>query len=64
MNIFIMYHVHHLCMEIEGKKPTKVPKSTPNILTNPLLYSKYRMSGTKKKAIQFSAEAKKVTFII
>ena len=25
----LMYPVYHLSMEIEGKKPTKVPKSTP-----------------------------------
>ena len=31
MNILIMYHVHHLSTEIEGKNLTKVPKSTPKI---------------------------------
>ena len=29
MSMFIMYHVYHLSTEIEDKKPTKIPKSTP-----------------------------------
>ena len=37
MNKLTMNHVHHLSIEIVGKKPTQVPKSTPKILTKLLL---------------------------
>ena len=55
MNMLIMYHVYHLRTEMEDKKPTKVPKSTPKILIKLLLYSKYRMSIITGKMIEFSA---------
>ena len=29
MNMLAMYHVHYLSTEMQGKTPTKVPKSTP-----------------------------------
>ena len=29
MNMLIMFQGHHLSTEMEGKKPTKLPKSTP-----------------------------------
>ena len=29
MSMLVMYHVYYLTTEIEGKQPTKVPKSTP-----------------------------------
>ena len=56
--MLIMYHVHHLSTEMVGKTPTKVPKSTPNILTKLLLYFTYKMSNIRGKRIQFSAIAK------
>ena len=31
MNMSIMYHIPHLNIEMEGKRPIKVPKSTPKI---------------------------------
>ena len=37
MKLLIMYHVHHLSMELEGKKkPTKVSRSTNQ--TSPIMY--------------------------
>ena len=33
MNMLIIYHVHYLGTEMEVKKPTNVPQSTPKILT-------------------------------
>ena len=47
---------------MEDKTPTKVPKSTPKILTKFFLYSEYRMPNITGKIIQFSAVAKKGHF--
>ena len=58
MKMLNMYYVYHLGTEMEGKKPTKVPKSIPKILTKLLLYSKYRMPNITSKIMQFSAVAK------
>ena len=59
VHMLIMYHVHLLSTKVEGKKPTKVPNSTPKILTRLLLYSKYRMSSITGKIMHLSAVAKK-----
>ena len=29
INMLIMYHVHHISTEMEGKNPTKVPRNMP-----------------------------------
>ena len=46
---------------MEGKNPTKMPKSIPKILTKLLLQSDYRMPNITVKIAQFSAVAKNVT---
>ena len=58
MNMLIIYHVHHLSTEMEGKKPTKVPKSTPKNASkaSPIIY--HRMPSIPVEPLEFSAVAK------
>ena len=53
INMLIMYHVHHLSTEMEDKKPTKVPQSTPKNKNQASSITELRMSRLTVKILQF-----------